>query len=266
MFPFIIIIVAVLALVSIISFKVLTAWGNRWGATPEECAAPMTGDAYLAGGPRARIAMTRAVSINQPPEVVWPWLAQLGRGAGWYSYDRLDNGGKTSARHLVSWIPGPQLGDASPIGYLRYLEPGREMVWWVSVEQFLGARVRMVVDLLVMPGNPGSRLVIRISGDAAGPTASLAVGLFQVIDTLMARRQLLGIKDRVEAYGVRTADPELPETGRRDQYQYYEVIYASGQTAGVPGKEHAPLWRRMAIEEKVLVDSQEQPKGTPENE
>jgi hypothetical protein len=100
-------------------------------------------------------------------------------------------------------------------------------------------------------------LVIRISADATGPLARLALGLFEVIDTIMARRQLLGIKERVETYGVRAADPEHPENGRRDQYQLYEVIYASGQTAGVPGQEKASLWRRMAIQDKVLVDMEE---------
>jgi len=255
--PYIIIIVAVLMLGIIIFFKLFTAWGTRWGATPEECAGQMTGDAYRAGGPAARTAMTRAISLHQPPEVVWPWLAQLGRGAGWYSYERLDNGGKTSARHLVSWIPAPQLGDASAIGYLRHLEPGRELVWWTGGLQYFGANVRMVIDILVRAEGAGSRLVIRISGDAAGPTARLVIGVFQVIDTIMARRQLLGLKERVEAYGVRSADPELPENDRRDQYQLFEVIYASGQTAGVPGKEDAALWRRLARDDKVIVTSRE---------
>ena len=253
-----IIIVAALVLGIVFCFKAFTSWGTRWGATPAECARRMTGDAYLEGGPAARVSMTRAISLNQPPEVVWPWLAQLGRGAGWYSIERLDNGGKTSARHLVSWIPAPQLGDAAAIGYLRYLEPGRELVWWLGGLQAWGARFRMVNDLLVTPGDGGSRLVIRISGDAAGPIAPLALGFFQVIDSIMARRQLLGIKERVEAYGARAADPELPENGRPDQYQFYEVIYASGQTAGSGGKEHAALWRRLALEDKVIFDSKEE--------
>jgi hypothetical protein len=33
--------------------------------------------------------LTNAITIDVPPERVWPWLAQLGAGrAGWYSYDR----------------------------------------------------------------------------------------------------------------------------------------------------------------------------------
>jgi len=249
------IIAAALMLGGVFFFKAFTSWGNRWGATPAECARRMTGDACLEGGPAARVSMTRAVSINKPPEVVWPWLAQLGRGAGWYSYEHLDNGGKTSARHLVSWVPEPQLGDASAIGYLRYLEPGRELVWWLGGLQSWGARFRMVNDLLVMPGDGGSRLVIRISADAAGLIARPAIWFFQVIDTIMARRQLLGIKERVEAYGTRTADAEHPENGAVDQYQFYETIYASGQSVGVPGREKGSQWRQMAIADKIIPKS-----------
>lgn len=261
-----IIIAAALILGIVFFFKVFTAWGTRWGATPEECARPMTGDAYLAGGPAARLAMTRAISLNKPPEVVWPWLAQIGRGAGWYSYDRLDNGGKASARHLVSWIPEPQLGDASVIGYLRYLEPGRELVWWTGGVQFFGARARMVFDILVMPKDGGSRLVIRISADAAGPTARLAIWVFQFIDTIMARRQLLGIKERVETYGARSEDPDHPENGLPDQYQSCVVIYASGKIAGSRNQEEVAQWRRMAIEDQVIVNAPEGKEATPVQE
>ncbi len=262
-YPYLIIIVAALILGSVFFFKVFTSWGMRWGATPEECARRMTGDAYLEGGPPARVSMTRAISINKSPEVVWPWLAQLGRGAGWYSYDRLDNGGKASARHLVSWIPAPQLGDATVIGYLRYLEPGRELVWWTGGVEWLGSRGRMVLDILLKPQDGGSRLVMRISGDFAGPTARLALGLFQVIDTIMARRQLLGIKERVETYGARSEDPGQPENGLPDQYQSFLVIYASGKIAGSGNQEEVSLCRQMAIEDKAMVNSLEGQEETP---
>ncbi|MFZ5453657.1 MAG: hypothetical protein ACOZF2_17510 [Thermodesulfobacteriota bacterium] len=255
------IVVAAFLLGSVFLFRAFISWGARWGATAAECAAAMSGDAYLEGGPPARVVMTRAISLKQPPEGVWPWLAQLGRGAGWYSYDLIDNGNKASARHLVSWIPEPQLGDASAIGYLRHLEPGRELVWWLGGEEFLGAKARMVIDILVTPEEGGARLVIRISGDAAGPLARLAVGVFQMMDSIMARGQLLGLKERVEKYGVRTVDPENPENGRPDQYQFYETIYASGQTAGVPGREKASQWRQMALADKVLPDTEAERQG-----
>jgi len=104
-------------------------WGTRWGSTSAERAIEMPGDDYLEGGRRVRVAMTRAISINVRPERVWPWVSQLGRGAGWYSVDWLDNGRKTSAWHIVLWIPEPQLGDATAVGYLRHITTGRSLVW-----------------------------------------------------------------------------------------------------------------------------------------
>ncbi len=199
----------------------------RWGATPEECSMRMPGDEYFTGDSPAFVAMTRAVTIAAPPETVWPWLAQMGRGAGWYSVDRLDNGGKMSARHIVSWIPPPREGDATAIGYLRRVTPGRELTWWVPGTRFLGTTARLAVDVRLSPKNGGSRLVIRMSGDAAGGMPRMVLAVFRFIDSVMARRQLLGIKERVEQHAARTADPEHPETGARDQYQLYEVIYAS---------------------------------------
>ncbi|NNG17698.1 MAG: hypothetical protein HKM89_14575 [Gemmatimonadales bacterium] len=228
------------------------AWGSNWGATPEERAQAMPGDAYLADGPPVRVAMTRAISIQAEPEIVWPWLAQLGRGAGWYSIDRLDNGGKDSARHIVSWVPPPEVGDASPVGYLRHIEPGRALVWWLGGLQYVGATTRLVTDIQIAPEQGGTRLITRMSADAAGRTARVSLLVFRFIDSIMASRQLLGIQRRIERYEARHDNPEVPETGARDQYQLYEVIYASGESAGVTGKEHAADWRQTAIEDGVL--------------
>jgi len=218
-------------------FTWFVPWGIRWGATDEEVGMPMSGDAHTNEGPPGRLSipMTRAIDIAAPPEEVWPWLAQLGRGAGFYSYDRLDNGGLASADHIVSWIPEPKLGDATAIGYLSHLEPGRELGWWLSGERWLGATLRMAISIRVSPRKGGSRLVMRVFGDAVGRAAPLVKYLFIFIDTLMARRQLLGIRQRVEKHGTRQSDPDRGETGARDQFQYYERVYASGTRGGVAG-------------------------------
>lgn len=192
--------------------------------------------------------MTRAVSISAPPPVVWPWLAQMGRGAGWYSYDRIDNGGRASAEHIVSWVPAPCAGDASALGWLRALEPGRALTWWLPGDAAYGTTVRMVVDVRLDPEGDGSRLVIRVSGGATGPIGALVLRGFEVVDSLMAVRQLRGIKARAEAFGARTTDPGAPETGDRAQYQEYEAVYASGERAGIPGQEKADRWRQDAVD------------------
>jgi hypothetical protein len=251
------IVVAALLLIIVVGVLVFVRWAVRWGATPDECAMPMPGDEYFTGRSAAFVAMTRAVSIDAPVETVWPWLAQLGRGAGWYSVDRLDNGGQMSARHILSWVPPPREGDATAIGYLRRVKPERELTWWVPGAPFLGSTTRLATDIRLSPEAGGSRLVIRMSGDAAGGMPRAVIAIFKFIDCIMARRQLLGIRERVERHGARTSDPEHPETGERDQYQFYEVIYSSGDRAGVPGKEHGERWHRAAAEAGLLTPDDE---------
>jgi hypothetical protein len=42
------------------------------------------------------------------------------------------------------------------------------------------------------------------------------------------------------------------ETGARDQYQTYEVLFANGERAGVEGKEAGTSARQAAIDDGVL--------------
>ena len=246
------ILIAGLLGLSVLSGYVLLRWGCRWGSTPDERSRAMPGDEYLEKGPAARVAMTRAISIDAPAEHVWPWIAQLGRGAGWYSVDWLDNGRKVSAWHIVSWLPEPRLGDATAIGYLRHLDTGRSLAWWVDGVAFAGAQSRLVCSYLLETDGEGSRLVSRMSADATGLTARLALMVFRAVDSIMASRQLIGIRSRIEHLERVREKPRDPETGDRDQYQLYEVLYASGDSAGVAGKEHAARWRQSAIDDGVL--------------
>jgi proline iminopeptidase len=81
----------------------------RWGATDEEVSGPYPG-ADLA--PEGERSPTMAVTIDASPGQVWPWLVQMGgdRG-GWYSWDRLDNGGRPSATEVHPEWQDLALGD-----------------------------------------------------------------------------------------------------------------------------------------------------------
>jgi hypothetical protein len=73
-------------------------WQRRWGATDEEVRRAMPGDALLR--PDAP-STTRAITVDASPEVVFPWLLQIGYGrGGWYSYDWIDNDGKPSIERI----------------------------------------------------------------------------------------------------------------------------------------------------------------------
>lgn len=59
--------------------------------------------------------VTHAVTIFAPLESAWPWLAQMGAGrAGWYSYDRIDNGGHPSAESILAEYQQIAPGDVLP--------------------------------------------------------------------------------------------------------------------------------------------------------
>ena len=246
------VVVAALLGASVVVAVGLVRRGIRWGSTPDELTVRFPGDEYLEDGPEARTMTTRAISISAPPEAVWPCLIQMGRGAGWYSYDRIDNGGKESARHIVSWIPPVRIGDASAIGWLRNLESDRSLTWWLPGERIPGTTMRMVVDIRLDSEGHGSRLMMRVSGDATGTVGTFVMRSFEAVDSIMAIRQLKSMKARVQAFGVRSEDPDAPETGDRDQFQLYEAIWNSGERAGTAGREKAALWRQGAENAGVL--------------
>ncbi len=107
-----------------------------WGATDEEVLGPYPGDDLVPDGHRAA---TMAVTIDARPDQVWPWLVQLGgdRG-GWYSWDRLDNGGRPSARVVHPEWQDLAVGDHVKYWTKRY---GAVDAWEVAAlepNRFLG--------------------------------------------------------------------------------------------------------------------------------
>lgn len=74
---------------TVVGAPVLRGRYLRWGASPQEVVESMPGDDLVR---RPRLGYTRAVTIDAPPDAVWPWLAQMGQGrGGLYSFDGLEN-------------------------------------------------------------------------------------------------------------------------------------------------------------------------------
>ena len=65
-------------------------WHMHWGATPQEVALALPGDAYITPDD---VTSTRALTIHAPASTVWAWLVQAGqhRGGAWYTYEWLEN-------------------------------------------------------------------------------------------------------------------------------------------------------------------------------
>src|SRR5215217_1447043 len=116
----------------------------RWGASDEELARPYPGADIV---PKGNRAATIAVTIDAPPDRVWPWLVQMGYDrAGWYSWDRLDNGGHPSADRIHPEWQDISVGD-------RLTSTPSGSAWFevaaLAPQRFLG--LRAAVDLRRRP-------------------------------------------------------------------------------------------------------------------
>jgi hypothetical protein len=106
-------ILAIAAAVAVTYVKIWRPWELTWGATPDEVSRPLPGDDLVR---RPTFSATRAISIDAPPEEIWPWLVQVGsKRAGWYSYDLLDNLGRSSARRIIPELQHLAPGDIVPM-------------------------------------------------------------------------------------------------------------------------------------------------------
>jgi hypothetical protein len=66
-------------------------WLTTWGATEAEHTMKLAGDDLIKGGVFAPLNMTQAITIEAPPDKVWPWLVQIGQDrAGFYSFEKLE--------------------------------------------------------------------------------------------------------------------------------------------------------------------------------
>ena len=157
----------------------------HWGSTCEDLAAQ-------------RAQSTRAVTVEAPPEAVWPWLAQIGQDrGGFYSYEWLENLAGCEMRNAERVDPEWQrrevgepvmLHPAAPGLPVTIFEPGRVIGlegWGVFV---------------IEPAAGGSRTRLIARGRIPRGSATLFYrGLLEIPHFVMQRKMLLGIKQRAEA-------------------------------------------------------------------
>ena len=177
-------------------------WQHRWDATPAERALPLPGDSIVTNPVHLT---TRAITIAAPPELVWPWLVQIGYGrGGLYSYDRLDRWfgvlDRPSADSILPQFQKLRAGDTIPIGS----GPG----WPVGL---LDLRRTLLLDIregdvhvtwlfaLLPRGRDSTRLITRVRASARlTPWRRAQLLLLDPTEFLMVRRMLLGLKTRAE--------------------------------------------------------------------
>jgi hypothetical protein len=174
----------------------------RWGATDEEVARTMPGDDIVAS---PTFNATRAISIQAAPEEIWPWIVQMGLGrAGWYSYDWIDNLGRSSSRDVIANYQLPQPGDLVPVSpdgkhgfHVKSLDRHKWLLWWDR-----RGDVTWAWGLYPQAGGP-TRLVtrIRMRYDWKSPKILFLLAV-DAGDIIMMRKCLQGIKERAESVAI----------------------------------------------------------------
>lgn len=175
-------------------------------ATPGEEARTLPGDGLI---PQPLGSVNHAITIQRPPDEVWPWLAQMGSGrAGWYAYDFIDNGGHHSAERILPEYQDisagsvfPALPGAADVFVVAQCEREHSLVlawrlpngkyqttWAFVLEETQPGRTRLLVRGRVAPG-------YRPYGLPQG----LALSTGRLAHFIMQRKQLLGIARRAEA-------------------------------------------------------------------
>ena len=193
--------------------------GRAYGSTAAERAMPLPGDGIV---PTPDVVTDHAITIQVPPEDVWPWLVQMGWGrGGWYTarwVDRLlfpTNG--PSATSILPDLQDLAVGDFVPDGapetecgfVVEHLEPCRALVLHSTSHLPRAWRERHDVALdwswafVLRPlEHDRTRFHFRSRWSTAPWWLTLGGRLAVVpADFLMSRDMLNGVKQRAEAVG-----------------------------------------------------------------
>lgn len=142
------------------------AWRPRmltWGATPSEASESLPGDERTA---HPRTQWTSAITIDVPPERVWPWLVQMGiHRAGFYTHDWVERllfraryaEGRHSATRIHPEFQGLKVGDQIYLGAGAYS----------PVVKVVPNRYLVTFETFVLRRLPEgrTRLIVRYRGD-----------------------------------------------------------------------------------------------------
>jgi hypothetical protein len=160
--------------------------GDRWGVGGSETLRSYPCDDFVTS---PTLQAWRGVHVEAPTDVVWHWVAQVRLAP--YSYDWIDNLGRRSPRELVG-LPEPQVGDrfttaaGHELGRIVSVDPGKQLTGTI-----MGAFMSYV---LVRQEHDATRLLLKV----VMRTARWAAPGLSVGDLIMARRQLLNLKQLAE--------------------------------------------------------------------
>lgn len=191
---------------------------QRRGARAEELQRPFPGDALV---PEPRWQYLHGITVEAPPAMVWPWIAQLGQGrGGFYSYQILENMVGCRIENADAIVPGLQaIAEGDPLHIhpempalrVAIVEPGRALVLHSRAEASSGhasakgsgqdpPNLSWAFVIRGAEGGP-SRLFSRYRVNY-GPGWARALGygpwLMEPISYVMDLKMLAGIRGRAE--------------------------------------------------------------------
>ncbi|MDX2011679.1 MAG: hypothetical protein SFW67_15875 [Myxococcaceae bacterium] len=158
----------------------------RWGTAADEATRAMPGDELI---PSAQRSTTRALTIDAPPEAVFPWLTQIGAGrAGFYSHvwieraigceitngEAIEPAWQLKAGDVVRLCPE---GSGPPLVYVvKALSPPRVLV--LAVEENGTAATTWAFELAPIEGRKTRLLVRNRTGTAQSWQELIEPGVF----------------------------------------------------------------------------------------
>ena len=207
---------AVVLAAGVVAEGVLIRLGQTYGSTPAERRLSLLGDDVV---PDARMVTNHAITIDAPPDCVWPWLAQMGwHRAGWYTARWVDKLlfplNWPSANRIIPELQRIELGDFIPDGapetkcglIVERLEPGSAMAMHSTTHLPLSWRDKASLDwswafvLLALDEGRRTRFLFR-SRCVTAPWWFTLAGRLGIVpaDFVMSRDMLQGVKQRAEA-------------------------------------------------------------------
>jgi len=174
--------------------------------------APLPGDDLI---PDPAVIMDRRARLSAPPEQVWPWLVQLGKGrAGWYLSRRLERLTPRRNRALRVIEPayqnvavGDRVADYGREGWFeaRVVDPPHALVWWSERER--GSHLTWAL-MLEPSGSGESELHVRLRFNRRlGGTAPMLVERgAELFDRFTISIMIAGLRERLADSANRSAE------------------------------------------------------------
>jgi hypothetical protein len=223
-------------------FTKVRPWYLRWGATDAEVARPMPLDEHVSD---PMLNSTMAITIDAPPEEVWPWLAQMGDPprAGYYSYTWIERLVGLQIENVDTILPQFQalrVGEALDTrGTMRVMavEPGHHLV--LGPPDSVGTVQCTWAFGLYPVGQQATRLVTRCRARWSYRRMLKEMPLYAFLPWLliepgafvMERKMLLEIKERAERTRMARITPSSPNPRPRRENEWKDVVVHPGRNA-----------------------------------